>query len=136
VTPYRVGVCLILRHNDHVLMGLRKGSHGAGTWSFPGGHVDGNESPEESALRELEEETGLKLQGPLRRLGFTLTEFTPEKRYITLYFGLAVDAPLDARVVEPEKCGGWRWFDEEDLPVPLFEPVAEMLQAHRGVLPL
>jgi 8-oxo-dGTP diphosphatase len=136
MTPFRVGVCLVLRHKDHVLMGLRKGSHGAGTWSFPGGHVDGNESPEESALRELEEETGIKLHEPLRRLGFTLTEFSPEKRYITLYFGVSVKERLEARVVEPEKCGGWQWFDEEHLPTPLFEPIEGMLDAHRGVLPL
>lgn len=136
MTPFKVGVCVILRHGTHVLMGLRKGSHGAGTWSFPGGHVDGNESPEESAFRELKEETGLYLTGQLQKLGFVLTEFSPEKRYITLYFGLDVPSRLEAKVMEPEKCGGWQWFDANQLPTPLFEAVENMLEQQNKLIPL
>jgi len=33
----------------------------AGQWALPGGSIDQGESPEETALRELEEEVGLKL---------------------------------------------------------------------------
>ena len=38
-------------------------------WGFPKGHLEGEESPAQAALRETEEETGLKhlvLQGPIR----------------------------------------------------------------------
>jgi len=35
-----------------------------GIWVQPGGHVDGDELPEEGALRETEEETGLLVQHP------------------------------------------------------------------------
>lgn len=35
--------------------------HHAGQWALPGGSMDSGESPEETALRELEEEVGLKL---------------------------------------------------------------------------
>jgi 8-oxo-dGTP pyrophosphatase MutT (NUDIX family) len=38
-------------------------------WGFPKGHLEGDESPAEAALRETAEETGLsvlKLQGPIR----------------------------------------------------------------------
>jgi 8-oxo-dGTP pyrophosphatase MutT (NUDIX family) len=38
-------------------------------WGFPKGHLEGNESPAEAALRETAEETGLSrliLQGPIR----------------------------------------------------------------------
>ena len=54
----------------------------AGQWALPGGRIDGDESPEETALRELEEEVGLKLGidrviGRLddysTRSGFTIT---------------------------------------------------------------
>jgi 8-oxo-dGTP pyrophosphatase MutT (NUDIX family) len=40
----------------------------AGQWALPGGRVDAGESPEETALRELEEEIGLDL-GPDAVLG-------------------------------------------------------------------
>lgn len=61
-----------------------------GAWAFPGGGIEGEESAEEAARREVREECGLDYQGPLtlwtRRQGngadfstfiATLPEFTP-----------------------------------------------------------
>ena len=60
----RVGVAVILfksPEDPRVLMGQRKGSHGAGSWSFPGGHLEFGETTEHGAARELREETGIDL---------------------------------------------------------------------------
>lgn len=35
--------------------------HGAGHWSFPKGHPEAKETPQQTAARELEEETGLQV---------------------------------------------------------------------------
>lgn len=37
-----------------------------GCWAFPGGGIEGEETAEEAARREIEEETGLKYGGPLK----------------------------------------------------------------------
>lgn len=58
----RVGVGLFLVDDrGYILIGKRKGSHGAGTLALAGGHLDWLESWEDCAVRELYEETGIRL---------------------------------------------------------------------------
>jgi mutator protein MutT len=59
-----IGVALaVVRHADRVLIGRRpEGVPLAGLWEFPGGKVRPDESPEEAAVRECREETGLEIR--------------------------------------------------------------------------
>ena len=52
----------------------------AGQWAFPGGHIDTGERPEDTALRELEEEVGLLL-GRNNVIGF-LDDFSTRSGFI------------------------------------------------------
>lgn len=126
----RVGVAVVFRMNDRVLMGLRKGSHGAGTWSFPGGHLEPGESVFECASRELREETGIARDPDhcFRKLTYTNDVFVSEgKHYVTLYVETDFndDTPWP-EVMEPEKCGGWKFWNEP--PSPLFLPIENLLK--------
>lgn len=50
-------VCAIIVNDDLVLLARRpEGKRLAGLWEFPGGKVDGNETPVEALHRELKEE--------------------------------------------------------------------------------
>ena len=111
----------------HVLLGKRRGSHGAGSWALPGGKLDFRETPEHACVREVKEETGLVIEeGAVCRCTnypYNSTYFKEtHDHYITLFF----KAPYvsgDPKVLEPTKCEKWIWFPHYALPGPLFEPL-------------
>jgi 8-oxo-dGTP diphosphatase len=103
-------------HNPTFLIGKRLGSHGAGTFALPGGHLEFGESPEECAAREILEETGLKVKN-IRFLTATNDVMKKDnKHYITMFMVCErVDEEDEARVMEPDKCEGWEWSSWEGL---------------------
>src|SRR3989339_363546 len=73
----KVGIGVMIQNNKgQVLMGLRKGSHGAGEWAFPGGHLEFGETIFETAIRETREEVGLEINE------IELISVADEMRYI------------------------------------------------------
>jgi 8-oxo-dGTP diphosphatase len=117
-----VGVLVILKCNNNILLGKRKGSHGEGEWSFPGGHLEMNETIEECAKRELLEETGINIGNmkPVEK-GYTNDIFNREnKHYITIYQLYNINDIIIPSLLEPDKCFEWKWCDINDLPNPLF----------------
>jgi 8-oxo-dGTP diphosphatase len=73
----RVGVGVMIQNEKgEVLLGLRQGSHGAGEWAFPGGHLEWGETVFQTAKREVKEEAGLEVAE------FELISVADEMRYI------------------------------------------------------
>ena len=58
----RVGVGAVVLHEDRVLLVCRGRPPGVGKWSLPGGLLDLGERLEEAVAREVEEESGLRVQ--------------------------------------------------------------------------
>jgi 8-oxo-dGTP diphosphatase len=115
-----LGVGVLLRRGRAVLLGLRAGSQGDGTWGLPGGHVDGTEDPLDCAARELREETGL-VATQLRRAGWTVHDDAASgRRYVTLL--VEAEAVGEPQRREPLKCLEWRWFEIDAVPPNLFAP--------------
>ncbi|MEK7103363.1 MAG: NUDIX hydrolase [Patescibacteria group bacterium] len=115
----RVGLGVIIVKEGKVLVGKRIGSHGAGTWCFPGGHLDFGESWEECARRETDEEAGIRIKNV--RFATATNDIFPidGKHYVTIIMVAEYDAG-DVINNEPDKCERWDWFDWDELPQPLF----------------
>ena len=56
--PKLAALAVVVR-DDQVLLVQRRNEPDAGTWGFPGGHVELGERALDAAVRELQEETGV-----------------------------------------------------------------------------
>jgi len=125
----KIGVGVLVINDGNLLLGERIHSHGANTWCPPGGHLEMWEAPEECAARELMEEAGIEAvkieTGP-----WTNDCFHEEgKHYLTLWM-IVREFKGEPVVMEPEKCGTWKWFPIENLPNPLFLSLTHLLENH------
>jgi len=122
----KVGVGVIVVKEGKVLLCERLSSHGAGTYSIPGGHMEFGESFEDTARREVEEETGLK-DILVKDLVCVSNDRVYEKHFITI--GMLADWTSGEPVaMEPEKARNWAWYAPEELPENLFLPSKAVLE--------
>ena len=123
----RVGIGVIIRKESKVLLGKRKNSHGTGTWQFPGGHLELNESWEDCAKREVKEEVDIEIKN-IHFATVTNDIFQKEgKHYITIFM-VADYAGGNLKLMEPSKCEEWQWFDWSAWPKLSFLPIENLLK--------
>jgi putative (di)nucleoside polyphosphate hydrolase len=123
-----VGIMLLNRHG-RVLVARRADIPSAPAWQMPQGGIDGAETPEQAALRELEEEIGTsRAEIVAESRGWLAYDFPPElaarkwggryrgqrqKWFLMRFTGC--DADIDPATEHPE-FDAWRWVDPEELP--------------------
>ncbi|CAL5399541.1 unnamed protein product [Camellia sinensis] len=132
----QVGVAVFLIKGNKLLLGRRLTPIGRDSYFPPGGHLEFGESFEECAAREVKEETGLDIHN-IEFLTVANDIFSdganpPEHRVVIFMRALPILPVPDHDQVpqnhEPEKCGGWDWYDWNNLPKPLFGQLENMLQ--------
>lgn len=125
----KVGIGVMIFKAGKVLVGLRKYSHGAGEYAFPGGHLEHLESLEDCARRETEEECGIQLKNIKFQFIANVKKYAP-KHYVHIGF-TAEWASGDPEVREPGKMEDWQWYAIDELPEPMFEMARLAFESHR-----
>ena len=107
----------------HVLLIQRGNPPFKGTWAFPGGFMNMDETTEQCAIRELEEETGLVVS-ELQQIGaYSKVDRDPRGRTVTVAYLARVDAPVPVTGQDDAAKAEW-WplsvlpplaFDHEDI---------------------
>ena len=79
-----------------------------GCWTFSGGFLNMDETTEQCAIRELEEETGMKIQG-LQQIGaYSKVDRDPRGRTVTVAYLAVIDSPCE--VVGQDDAAKAEWF--------------------------
>ena len=98
-----------------------------GCWAFPGGFMNMDETTEQCAIRELEEETGLKISN-LHQIGaYSKVDRDPRGRTITVAYLAIVDSPLDVK--GQDDAANAAWFPINALPTLAFDHADIMADA-------
>lgn len=114
-------ILFTLRDNDlQVLLIKRRHPPYEGMWAIPGGFVSIDESLEEAALRELEEETGIRDVYLEQLYTFGDPDRDPRGRVITVaYFAVAPASAVHPRA--GDDAGEARWWSMYNLPPLAFD---------------
>jgi len=104
----------IISREDEILLIKRGKQPDKGKWVVPGGHVKYNETPEEALIREIKEETGLRVE----ILGTILTEvdkagIDPRGYHLATTF---LTKPTGGKLIKTKEALDIKWFKLGRLP--------------------
>lgn len=109
-----------------------------GYWAFPGGFLNMDETTEQCAIRELEEETGMKI-GKVHQIGaYSKVDRDPRGRTITVAYLAIVDEPIAVTGQDDAAKAEW-WtlsylphlaFDHYDIMQDVIKHINRMVYGH------
>lgn len=107
---------IVVLKGEHNMFLILERIERKGDWTFPKGHMEAGETPKETALRELEEETGIKeieiFDLPLIHEEYEIVNNGERKQKMNDYFlGYVKD---DFVTIEKEEIQSYKWVSYED----------------------
>ena len=131
----------VVIQSGHVLMIRRRAEPGRGLWALPGGYVNANtdRSVEDAAIRELREETGIKVPAPVLRGSikrskvFDAIDRSPRGRIITHAFHIELPDGELPKVKGSDDADKARWVPIAEVKSEeCFEDHYEIIQHFLG----
>ena len=113
--------CVVFRFEGNNLKTLlieRGNEPYKGCWAFPGGFLNMDEDAEHGALRELEEETGLKLEHIEEFGTFSTVDRDPRGRVISIAFYAITEL---SEVKGADDAAKAQWFSIDEIPQLAFD---------------
>jgi len=109
-------VYLLLINDNKIVLSRRynTGFHD-GEYSFPAGHLEGNETLTQAMVREAKEEIGVEISPEDLKLVHVMHRKEPNEERLNFFF-VAEKWKGKPRNMEPGKCDDLRWFDLDKLP--------------------
>lgn len=118
--PMLTADCAVVNPRGELLLVRRGGEPFKGCWALPGGFMEMDETIEHCAVRELEEETGIRVtEGDLRLIGvYSAPGRDPRGRTVTAAYAVTVD---DCTATASDDAAEVRWWSLNELPPMAFD---------------
>mgnify|MGYP001581036981 FL=1 len=120
----KVAAAVVVEHDGKILLTRRVNDPQRGLWTVPGGFVDAGEDPKEAAVRECEEETGLKVEVTELLDVIAGREHTRGASFVIFYRGRVISGTLAAH----DDADDVGFFAKGELPVLAFETTKKILE--------
>ena len=123
--------CVVITKEEQpkVLLIQRGADPYKGCWAFPGGFMNMDETTEECAIRELEEETGLRVSDVHQIGAYSKVDRDPRGRTITVAYLAIIGKPV--QVTGQDDAANAEWFPLSALPELAFDHAEIMRDAVR-----
>ena len=106
-----------------------------GSWAFPGGFMNMDENTEQCAIRELEEETGLRVS-VIHQIGaYSKVDRDPRGRTVTVAYLAIIDKPI--AVTGQDDADNAEWWPLVNLPnlaFDHFEIIQDAIKLYRQIM--
>ena len=111
---------VIAKENESEVLLIQRGNEPfKGCWAFPGGFMNMDETTEQCAVRELEEETGLKVT-EIKQIGaYSKVDRDPRGRTITVAYLAIIDKVENVEGLDDAAKA--QWFPISNLPKLAFD---------------
>ena len=126
--------CVVITKEEQpkVLLIQRSADPYKGCWAFPGGFMNMDETTEQCAIRELEEETGLRVSDVHQIGAYSKVDRDPRGRTITVAYLAIIDEPV--QVTGQDDAAKAEWFPLSALPDLAFDHAEIMRDAVKAYM--
>ena len=120
--PRGATVAVIVNEKDELLVGTRVNEPAKGTYDLVGGFMDLGETAEQAMLREIEEESGIKVSESQLRYLFSQPNQYPYSGIVCHTIDLFFECRIDSRtqIKSMDDISGLRWIPIREVEAQLF----------------
>jgi len=118
---------ILIKDNQILLLRRYNTGYEDGNYSFPAGHLDGNETLEDAIVREVKEEIDVNIEKQNLTLEHLIHRNADDSERIDFFY-IVKNWEGEPRIIEKDKCDELKWVNKDDLPENIVPEVKQSIE--------